>query len=94
MPKVMHQRYSSHSFRTVHAFLSIIFTIARSNPFIPSCMMGTYCDTSHARDTDFLVYFCRIVLVDGTNWTSGSTETALVHALVALGTIPALATFR
>ena len=37
----------------------------------PSCMMGTYCDTSHARDTDFLVYFCRIVLVDGTNWTSG-----------------------
>ena len=43
----------------------------------PSCMMGTYCDTSHARDTDFLVYFCRIVLVDGTNWTSGSTETAL-----------------
>ena len=33
VPKVMHQRYSSHSFRTVHAFFSIMFTTARSNPF-------------------------------------------------------------
>lgn len=33
LPKTMNQRYSSHSFRMLHDFLSIMFTIVRNNPF-------------------------------------------------------------
>ena len=33
IPKGMRQIYNSHSFRVLHDFLSIMFTIARSNPF-------------------------------------------------------------
>ena len=56
----------------------------------PSCMMGTYCDTSHARDTDFLSTFAGLFLSMAPTGHLEAQRPHWVHALVALGTIPAL----